>query len=87
MKEVVTTVNKALALEKFKLEEMYMAGVNVLLAKEDEIKKLKKRLSEANHNMRRQIKRKNSKIDKYAVSINHLKFKSLKQEKIKTLQR
>lgn len=82
MKEAVATVNKILASENNKLEEMYRAGASMLLAKDKQIEKLKRHLREVTHNMRRKIKRKNSKINEYTTTMKHLKSdnKSSKQD-------
>ena len=85
MKEVVTTVNESLASENSRLEEMYEAGVSLLLAKEQEIARLKGQLRKVTHNMQRQIKRKNSKINECTMTIKHLQ-KSPKQEITRKLQ-
>ena len=71
IKETITTVNKSLAKE---LTELYEMGAKTLLAKEREIEVLKQKLREVNpRNVRRQIKRKNSKISQHTATIRHLK--------------
>ena len=86
IKETITTVNKSLAKE---LTELYEMGAKTLLAKEREIEVLKQKLREVNpRNVRRQIKRKNSKISQHTATIRHLKceLKSSEQILIKKLK-
>ena len=89
MKEAITTVNKSLAIENTELEAKIIMGTNLLLHKDREIMRLKEKLREYNpRNIRRQLKRKNSKIAKYTITIKDLKkdVKCNKQRNTKKLQ-
>lgn len=91
MKEAMTTVNKSLAIENAELQAKILLGTKLLLEKEKEITKLKEKIKEFNpHNIRRQIKRKNSKIAKYSITINNLRHEikplNINKEKIRRLQ-
>ena len=74
MKEAVNTVNKSLATENAELRAKILVGSNILLSRDKEITALKEKLRRLNpHNMRRQLKRKNSKIANYNATIAHFK--------------